>query len=631
MDTETAIESAVPVGDPAQSTSSAFDGLPDFSSIPTGNLGAVATPFAQPASAFPSAPAATFPPSSASAAPVAAPPQRIDRRLQGDVQDTAGVMRDAETKFGPWRHGRYVVVEGSAPLPSRCVSCNGAGDVQRRERYRIYPLYLKMFINFLTTLFGLFGGIFGIRLVNLVAGKDAYDEEVVRFSMSTTRHRIYQVAKYACYALATMGVFMVVSALVMAVLQVLNDSEVSSAMEKAGIGKDGKLVDEDASSPWGGIVGLFLFGFLAMFVSGIGSLFSRPLWANRIEASTHRVWLSGVNRSFRELLPPLPTKKRPPLPIWVQEILATIPGVVIVTSIVLIIVIRVSLIAADVASVTMNPAERFELPARMSGFAAPSNTKQHGKLDRYVIELGIDHPTVGHADRLVILVPKEPSQQKLPCAFVAMPSRVPVVGSDLDEFPDPLARRLSGMGWITVTYQTDGATDTLQDERLLHLSITEYARSRAGMVNAQNAISYALEHFPVDPDRLISAGVGHSGSTAMLLAAHDERIDGCFAAESRVDHVAWSSEYWQQLSPISNALLTKASPITHADHIRVPLLLFHRRQRDGFEESAEMEHLVRSTNPQVELIAPEGDTAAAKDLPAIANELHSRFGVSDGS
>ena len=74
-------------------------------------------------------------------------------------------------------------------------------------------------------------------------------------------------------------------------------------------------------------------------------------------------------------------------------------------------------------------------------------------------------------------------------------------------------------------------------------AIAAYQASKAGLVNAQNAIEFALAKIPaVDPQRLYTAGHSSAACQALLLAEKDPRIRACIAYAPVVDVAKQSSE-----------------------------------------------------------------------------------------
>ncbi|MEM9825843.1 MAG: hypothetical protein AAF958_04605 [Planctomycetota bacterium] len=610
--TEPPIAQALPGFD----TTDAFNGLPEnFDGLPDGFNGlpdfAAETP-SPVAASFASLPGAGPVTGAGPVSSVASPAQPIDRRIQGDHLNVGETLSRVTGELGPWQDANYTVTQGSTPMPRRCVVSDADGDVEYRESYRIYPFYLRVIIVSLSFCFGLFGGLVGVWIVNAVVGREGYDEETVRFWVSKRWHRIFETARYACYTLAGIGTLMLFAGIWMAFSNMFDAQELPSGLSQMGIGADGQRIDEtredSGASPWL----LPLSGFLLMSLAGLASPFTRPLWAHRIDSKNQFVWLSGVHPDFRKRFGKLKTTQSPPLPIYAQHLLAVTPIGIVLSCFMLFAIFRVVSAGVELDGITSNPTAMFEMPAPRSGFPAPAKPRRAGQADRYSINLGIDPPTPGWADELSILVPTEGPDKtelpaKLPCVFIAFPSDAPITGSNSNGYPIPSAREFVRHGWIAVSYQSDGYVPFFNKRSELVAGSMAHIRSLGGLINGQNAVTYLTEHFPVDEERMYFFGEGHSGSIALSMAVHDPRIDGAVVIAPKIHLNDAAGQQWHEVSPLVEPFLIRASPITHAEQLRVPLTVFQKPESPEFTQLEDYLSKMGKVNSDVTLITDLGD------------------------
>lgn len=212
------------------------------------------------------------------------------------------------------------------------------------------------------------------------------------------------------------------------------------------------------------------------------------------------------------------------------------------------------------------------------------------------VKLGVPPGKPGHADNVWILLPPRmpteadavtPGSQG--CVLftptsVTMCAGMYIADSDLEE-----CALYARAGFIVIAYEMDGFVLKIDDENELRQGFADFKASRAGLVNAEHAIQYVLTRHPeVDPGRLYAAGHAMSGSMAMRLAAHDNRIKGCVAYAPEID----LSPYWdgaeQELNDMLGddeavPFLEHYSPLAQEERIKCDLFLFHARDDENVE------------------------------------------------
>jgi dienelactone hydrolase len=280
---------------------------------------------------------------------------------------------------------------------------------------------------------------------------------------------------------------------------------------------------------------------------------------------------------------PTPKKKQPNLLLWVLAILGggTLLFVLVCCGLVAVMFSSPGASAAaqqpfDLAQIAMPPLPE-PGPRRM--FDPQVVVSETTILN----QTGGIYTPAGHGGKLYVYLPAgEHPPHSLPCVLICGAGSTLIQGMNLAPLDGqgdsaehlPYARA----GIAVVAYELDGYSESHEFP-----TPSEYDAFRAacaGMVNARNALEFALAKVPeVNPKQIYTAGHSSAGTAALLFAAHEPRIAGCIAYAPCTDVVGWfpgiqvrmlSSEY-QGLPDF----LHRSSPLTHIERIKCPTLLFH--------------------------------------------------------
>jgi dienelactone hydrolase len=213
------------------------------------------------------------------------------------------------------------------------------------------------------------------------------------------------------------------------------------------------------------------------------------------------------------------------------------------------------------------------------------------------VELGVPPGKPGYSDNLwILLPPRMPSEAgavtpgSQGCVFFVPTNGMICGGMYLAEEDLVDCAPYAEAGFIVIAYEVDGFIYDADDPFEVQQEYAHYKASRAGLVNAEHAIQYVLARLPeVDPGRLYAAGHSMSGSLALRLAAHDDRITGCVAYAPEID----LSPYWndgreqalndQLGDDEAVAFLDHYSPFIQEEQIQCDLFLFHARDDELVE------------------------------------------------
>ena len=108
--------------------------------------------------------------------------------------------------------------------------------------------------------------------------------------------------------------------------------------------------------------------------------------------------------------------------------------------------------------------------------------------------------------KLYVYTPRgEHRENSLPCIFIAGGSSIPLTGTGLGPADEPEHIPYVSAGFVVIGYEVDGYLpdpDRATKQMILD-AIKEYRAAEAGLVNAEQAIEFALAKLPeVDANRL---------------------------------------------------------------------------------------------------------------------------------
>lgn len=221
----------------------------------------------------------------------------------------------------------------------------------------------------------------------------------------------------------------------------------------------------------------------------------------------------------------------------------------------------------------------------------------------------------------VYLPPGDHAPMSIPCVLVAPAGTTLLTGIHLDETHfETLPYAEAGMA--VVHYSLDGDPDSLEPGKAsLQTPYLHFRAACAGVVNARNALEYALAKLPiVDPKKVFTARHSSAGTLALLAAEHEPRLAGAVAyaaASDILSRMEGMEDAPAMLTGIAfprmKEFLTQSSPTTHLSSLKCPVFLFHSED-DGnvpFADSERFARKLRAAGQDVTLEAV--DSAAPAD------------------
>jgi WD40 repeat protein/dienelactone hydrolase len=197
------------------------------------------------------------------------------------------------------------------------------------------------------------------------------------------------------------------------------------------------------------------------------------------------------------------------------------------------------------------------------------------------VRLGVCPGQPGQANRLWVYTPRGThSPKSLPCVLIAAAGSTLYSGMALGEGDRPEHVPYAKAGFAVVAFESDG--DLGNRDYPTHTEVRrayeQFAASQAGLVNARNALEFALQKMPeVDPERIYAVGHSSAATLALLFAEHEPRLAACVAyapATNVPEHLAGAVDELDHLVPGSREFLERSSPSAHAEQLSCPLFVF---------------------------------------------------------
>jgi dienelactone hydrolase len=213
----------------------------------------------------------------------------------------------------------------------------------------------------------------------------------------------------------------------------------------------------------------------------------------------------------------------------------------------------------------------------------PSGARITDYAVQYVTDLGIPDGQPGHDSEVRVVLPNPMPTSQVPALVVNGAGAYLFSGMVLsDEDIEPMLPYVE-QGFAIVAYETDGCQPSFDRDPTsadIAQMTRRYVASKAGLINAERALSYALDRFPeIDGDQLYAIGHSSGGKQALLLSTHDERIRGCVAFAPACQMDFGSKMTVARIGGPDGDHLTReverSMPIAHAKVTDVPMLLVY--------------------------------------------------------
>jgi dienelactone hydrolase len=195
-------------------------------------------------------------------------------------------------------------------------------------------------------------------------------------------------------------------------------------------------------------------------------------------------------------------------------------------------------------------------------------------------EQGGYYNTPGHGGKLLVYVPAGKHKAKsLPCILITGAGSDLLSGMLLGDGDNPEQTPYAQAGYAVVAYELDGPSDQGSNPMEMKRAYEAFRASRAGLVNARNALEFALAKVPeVNPSQIYAAGHSSAATHALLFAEHEPRLAGVIAYAPAVnipERFGGSLRVFAVQLPGVVDFATQSSPHTHRERLKCPTFLFH--------------------------------------------------------
>lgn len=215
----------------------------------------------------------------------------------------------------------------------------------------------------------------------------------------------------------------------------------------------------------------------------------------------------------------------------------------------------------------------------------PSGQRIGADAIEFVTDLGVPDGQPGHDSQVRVVLPSKMPSGKVPALVVNGSGAYLFSGMILsDEDIEPMLPYVN-QGFAVIAYETDGCQPSFERDPTpsdIAEMTRNYVASKAGLVNAERALSFALKRFPeIDANQLYAIGHSSGGKQALLLSSHDKRIRGCVAFAPACQMDMGSKMSVARIGGVDGDVLSReverSMPIVHADKTTAPMLLVYSK------------------------------------------------------
>ena len=244
----------------------------------------------------------------------------------------------------------------------------------------------------------------------------------------------------------------------------------------------------------------------------------------------------------------------------------------------------------------------------------PSSEKVENGIIIYKVRLNKDDD----ASDVWIYLPEKQTKEKIPVVLITAAGSYLWNGTSLDTGDQPEHLPYVRSGYAVIAYETPGDLKgidlkTASDEQL-GKAVIDFKNSKAGLIQEQNALNYALEKVPsIDAERIYSAGHSSAATLSLLVAANEPRVKAAIAYAPATDlekKVAYILEPFNKALPGYKDFISQNSPKNNIAKIKIPVFVFQAKDDSVilFEDTKSFVTELQKSNPNATFVtADKGD------------------------
>lgn len=181
-----------------------------------------------------------------------------------------------------------------------------------------------------------------------------------------------------------------------------------------------------------------------------------------------------------------------------------------------------------------------------------------------------------------IYLPEKQATEKLQAVLIAAAGSYLWNGVSLGQGDQPEHLPYVRAGYAVIAYETPGDLKgvdlkKISDEQL-GKAVIDFKDSKAGLIQEQNALNYALEKVSsIDAERIYSAGHSSAATLSLLVAANEPRVKAVIAYAPATDlekKVAYILEPFNKALPGYKDFIIQNSPKNLVAKIKIPVFIF---------------------------------------------------------
>lgn len=214
-----------------------------------------------------------------------------------------------------------------------------------------------------------------------------------------------------------------------------------------------------------------------------------------------------------------------------------------------------------------------------------------------------------------IYLPEKQTKEKLPVVLITAAGSYLWNGTSIDEGDQPEHLPYVRAGYAVIAYETPGDLKDVDLKKItgeqLGKAVVDFKNSKAGLIQEQNALNYALEKLPeIDSERIYIAGHSSAATHSLLVAANESRVKAAIAYAPATD---LEKDLVKIIKPFNNDFpgfadfIQQSSPKNNISKIKIPVFIFQAVNDSviHFEDTKNFADELQKNNPNVTFLSTD--------------------------